>query len=921
MPFNMPETLSIESSTLHIALATYPKNQAQQYITSIKSSYDAFKKSFEKNFVNNKVESPKKDTSNNTYLPLVYHIFGSYDVAFISVIDSYKFAQKVFTSNEELNPNSYQILTGLCPKINDKFDLNKMYDHNKDKLFVNICNIKLNNGFLIGNGLDFFDSVIRFIDTKIKGIKKSSENDVCYDYIILKSFSWCEICLVLFDDDASAIGKIINELRNTTINELGLDGDKLTQILNNSLYQNHNTDVTILKNSHIFSDTHSYLGVHYEKFTERKIDFSKVKLETEIEYMVKPGHIGDLLEELESIKDSSGTAIFQKEKASFITGKSDYIIPEQEKTSFENNQKLFSKVREDGSKIFDYVRGIKTKPLLEFEHPKPNTEKGVLNFGEYLKGLSVSQDKIREIDTQLKQIKISRPIRQKISKVLFNYNHGIYDPVMMLYALDFKVLIKMLENFIKDSSENLAIEKLSPISKEVKENERTLQKILDTFEEGFHVRMLNCYEFEEFFDFDLDLNTSLSQLLTVYNSLITEVNNVFTPNYEHSQVVQINLKSTVSNSYSVNYNVYHLSLPEFVFFTVTKEVFNPMPDFEVTKDLFSQIESLIKNDVVLKYYTQQDFLDIEYLINDILRVIYVCNFDLKLHDYWLWTDALQTSHQFDSFGNYKEKSFKVMLSRIMLLSKFFDKNHSNTLTCPIPELANYWHKWFFKLEKKEDGIIGQIYERMGKVKNQDGQTLLKLIIEFCQTAVNKANYKEGLSNDFIREYPTKCTTPDDIDIQVNKVVRNSHFNDIFDRLTGLLKNQVAFHCTFSEDIENGNTVLYGSGKNKFIPKQCFVFGLSYSYLKTIFDINSGKIHFLRRNWADGTIHPYFKENDERLYTIDPMGGVFFLKKENAEKYYKMRNGILESLWHFAFVTKKEFITEILPPIHEQEKYN
>ncbi|MDZ7899124.1 MAG: hypothetical protein U5N85_14015 [Arcicella sp.] len=114
----------------------------------------------------------------------------------------------------------------------------------------------------------------------------------------------------------------------------------------------------------------------------------------------------------------------------------------------------------------------------------------------------MSQATIKDIDTKLKQIKISRPIRQKISKVLFNYNHGIYDPVMMLYALDFKVLINMLERFVNESSKSLNLRNLtSSTLVPVKENEKLLQNILDAFEEGFHVRMLNCYEFEEFFGF------------------------------------------------------------------------------------------------------------------------------------------------------------------------------------------------------------------------------------------------------------------------------------------------------------------------------------------------------------------------------------------------------------------------------------
>jgi hypothetical protein len=903
--------LVIESSTLHIALATYPKRKAEEYIAAVKASYIKFKTDFNNNF------KPITAVEEASYSPLVYHIFGSYDVAFISVIDSDKFAQKLFLPEDKSNintepaqfsPHSYQILTGLCPAINDGFSLFEFHTKNRDKTFVNICNIKLNNGFLIGTGLELFNLVIRYIDYKIKESKSEEFTGCCYDYVLLQSFSWFEICLVLFDNTIKPISDIITNLRETTLNDLmNFDEEKGQIILEQCLYQNRKDYLNVtdedIKYSHIFADTHSHFGVQYERFAREDPFTEEDQLITEIEYLVKPGHIGDLIEELEKI-DSGAKKIFKTDETYFITGKSDYSIPETIRTSFENNHQFFIKLRQkEDNKILDYIRGVKTRPLFSFQKPKPNSdsEKGILNFSDVLKDFSISLSKQKKIDLDLKSLKVSRPIRQKISKVIFNYNNGINDPVLFLYFLDFRILIHQLIYLVKDSVGKFDENFLDSDSKfhSVDSLEITLDDLLKVFEEGYHVRMLNCYQFEEIYDFDLDLNSSLAQLLTTYNTLVTEVTNIHLPNYINGQVVQVNLQNTVSNRYGINYNVYHLSLPEFILFTITKEIFNPMREIEAIKNsgYFNQLDTLIHNNPHLSSLQENELLDIDYLINDIIRCIYVCNFDINLHDFWIWTDALQTSSHYDSLGSFKERNFTAILFRNMLLRSIIDKDSINDIKCPIPELANYWYKHFSNYKTM---II-----EIGEDKNSK---FLELISKIYMIIID-----QKVSN----ERSVSCSFTDDENRKIEQISEKINIYSQFpvDEKTTLkayfnskIRNQYTLYPEFSTKITNGNTLKFPYSMNgQLLSKKQFIYGLAYTYLRQIFEKNEGKIYFLRRDWKDGSIHPYFNQKDSKLYTIDPMGGVFFFDKENAKDYHKMRNAVLESLWHFALVTKKDFI--------------
>jgi hypothetical protein len=913
----MPKPLTIESSTLHIALATYPKRQADEYIKAVKKTYRSFKTDFSDNYQGNSQEInakglKKKPKTDHTYEPLVYHIFGSYDVAFITVIDSYKFAQKLFLPKEndianerDFNPNSYQILTGLCPQINPDFELKNLYDKNINKTFVNICNIKLNNGFLIGNGIDLFSLVMEYIDCRIREFKGFTTTDpCCYDYILLQSFSWFEICLTLFDDSIEPISKIITTLRGTTLEDLiKYNPERGLRILKNSLYwESGKGGEDNIRNSHIFADTHSHFGVKYERFI-KKTPFNKdgedFILSTDIEFLVKPGHIGDLIEDLEKIKDSDGNCIFNTEESFFITGKSDYIIPEKLRISFENNHKLFLKLRDSKSTLMHYIRSIKTRPLFtSHENSKPNKQKGLLHFSDYLNAFSIKMTSIQKIDENLKKLKVSRPIRQKISKVLFNYNNGINDPVLFLYFLDFKILMTQLEILVQDETYNFTQQinrNNEDLFKPVSEIEEKLEILLKVFEEGFHVRMLNCYQFEEIYDFDLDLNSSLSQLLTTYNTLVTEVTNIHIPGYSSGQVVQVNLQNTVSNFFSINYNVYHLALPEFVLFTITKEIFNPMREIKSFNGFFYELDNLVKNDADLQDLVGRDLLDTDYIINDIIRIIYVCNFDMKLNDFWLWTDALQTSSQYDSLGAFREKPFTVMLFRIMLIASFFDPAHIDDMTCPIPELSSYWFKYFSEYKKKVESVMKK-------------QNFVDAISNICKKIINVSH----LQKEIPISTQLSWVSTDDCENKIENIISNFKvFTEKDSELSAKFRikihNQYAFFEKFKGEIIDGNNLFFESDETNYLKKHHFIYGLAYTYLRIIFDHNDGKIYFLRRNWEDGVIHEYFKNNNQQLYTIDPMGGVFFFDKEKATKYYKMRNAVLESLWDFALIAKKDFI--------------
>jgi hypothetical protein len=151
-------------------------------------------------------------------------LFGTFDVVFVSLIDNYKFCQKVFDvdSPQAGSTTSYQIVTGICNNqflptdgIKSYFPRNNNTEQKLSaKKYVHITNFKVNNGLLIGNGNQFVDAVMKKMSEKLKDI----------DFIIFKSFSWSEIVLLQFGDDLEELQKniISNDIKNSTIIHLRL---------------------------------------------------------------------------------------------------------------------------------------------------------------------------------------------------------------------------------------------------------------------------------------------------------------------------------------------------------------------------------------------------------------------------------------------------------------------------------------------------------------------------------------------------------------------------------------------------------------------------------------------------------------------------------------------------------------------------
>lgn len=944
-----------DKNTVHIALATYPQNQASEYVKDIENYYKGFKGRLSGNFVESAT------FHENLYKPLIYHIFGNYDVAFVSIVDSYKFGQKIFLPKVDdlsdksingYNPNSYQILTGICLKEKRGKSLISLYNSVKRKKFIGIINLKLNNGLHIGNGQELINPLCSKISTLIKSNKTS-------EFIINQSFSWFELTVLLFDNNFDIITKTISDLRGLTLGDLNLPDNS---VADNSLIKLLHVSKKDINKCHIFIDTNSYFGLSYDQFTTGKLNNIK-SLKTQIEFQVKPGHYVQVYNELTRLglranreltrekKIVENDILINQNETKFLIGKNDFLI-KFKSDKLENNYRLFKCIRDYNTGIGKYIRRIKTTVLTEnFEKECDSSD--LIQWSEKLKGLSYSHIALEEIERFLLELKVSRQIREKVIKILFNYNSGILDRVMFTYFLDFTVFIRnFLQAIVSDYLQfkycllspgdrdkkykrliNKLFKKLTKTPcgwkaflvseiksfnkqkefyfkdgyhfKDIDYLESKYKVIISAFEEGYHLRLLNGYVFEEMYDLDVDFNSSIQQLLTSYNTIVADMANFYYENpYLSGMLVQLNLQNTVSNDFSINYNAYHLTAPEFVFFTLEKEILNP---------LLSNSETLIKLDILkvevlleilkglnnkhLMEYYDEEIIDIRYLFIDYSRYTLSCNGDRDLFIYWFWTYNFQNSSLYNSLGKFREKYFKTELFRLLLVIGLENKEDMDKLECPIPELYHYWNRYFCEFKELAKLLLSKLEENDFIIK------VLDIINKEKVTSGSDRNLKEGVM-EIIDSMSQHIRDKGEFKYMSFIITKKHFLKEVYEKYFKKYNNP---HASFS----NSDTEML-----KFLrEKHALLYhGIIYSFLKLIYEKNEGKVRLLRRNWADGKPIKKFLINDENkrfLFYTEQLGGTFHTNSTRLNEYFTLENSLIQTIFHLGAIKKKELMKHFL----------
>ena len=888
------------------------------------------------------------------YRPLVYHLFGSFDVVFISLIDNYKFCQKIF--NLEPSPSgkpiNFQIVIGSCllehccersvmdfkevfPSLNDR----KKTKNHKYPTFTHITNFKINNGLLIGNGIKLIEAITKKLNEKLSGTG--------IKYLIVNSFNWAEITLIQLGDSLKQMQQNVINFRELALHNI----DDHDEIAKRSLYgrlkdnghlkcftTENNYDLDDILQSHLFVDTHSYSGVHYDLFNaekeQAKESFKDIPFKSSIEIQVKPGHFKHLKQFIETgtygeyllhdLATGGSENLFEVHKLKFKNGKTDYLVKEKKHEDLYSNYVINKTYKAQSSDFRNHIRKVKTNYLfditedtLEENDPgkvfgKPS--QGIKDFGKFIgQNFTIEEDHLKD---NLKTLGVSRHLREKVIKAIYNYNNIIQDVILynefielrdfLKYILkDIDDKAKIVKYFFTDSLKAIVehFKDLNPFS--ISELEQNWLADLDVFEEAYNNRVHNNYLYEDINEFSIDFNSAINQINAIQDFTVKTFNNVFFPKCRDQIIVTQNEIESKSNVLNVNYNVYHYMEPSLIFSSLMKEVLNGFKSKAVGyhDDYFTDFGNKIKGIIDSSSFSNsvqqliQDF-NFEYFFSDLAKYIFTFLYDYDLYYHWTWTYFLQNTNVYTAIGLPDERLLNQELLRVSLINEIFNPG-KEIVQNPIPELFHYWQKNIGEITPIAKQLVTNDYLKSETRKFlkfifkvfsvQNSSKLLRKINEYEYP--NNDNFDDGIKKtEQLLAFGDSANTTHEISRPLEKSKKI---------LKLIHKKSLNYKKILSAEQAVIDHDLQGLKADTFI----YISAVSHATLLILKDEMGNNLDLLRRDWNDGQPNIKFIKNAKNTLLIDSCGGFFSTNLKDRRKQFGIKNAIILSLWNKVSIDK------------------
>ncbi len=174
------------------------------------------------------------------YQPTPYLLLGSFDVAFLALIDDFEFPVQTFHplhpdfpgANDKPQRNfAHRTLIGPCPRWAPNDPGGKLIElakrtflRDEPSPLVGLCQVEVNTCFHIGGGGNFIRCLLKAINSLFRLMFKEKEEgpDEQTELVILEGFSWHELTLLVFSDSFKKISDFIMQVRSLTLLDMGL---------------------------------------------------------------------------------------------------------------------------------------------------------------------------------------------------------------------------------------------------------------------------------------------------------------------------------------------------------------------------------------------------------------------------------------------------------------------------------------------------------------------------------------------------------------------------------------------------------------------------------------------------------------------------------------------------------------------------
>lgn len=891
--------------------------------------------------------------------PKTYCLFGNFDLAILSLVDSFGLATRSFHPfshlmsdhhDRDINyvPHNYtfHVISGLAPNLKtvnsqepDLLERAKATFLSKrdDLPFIGISSFKFNNSLITGGGGEFVDLALRAIQPRLAAAQQAADKP--FQYLIFYSFSWHELSVIFFSDNFTTIADQVFNLRELVVEDLqkacestpSYDYGKITSstLLHKLLEDDpteQNTDK--LHNAHLFVHSNTILGYDSDILLGDQSalpDQSEEELTFRICWDIKPGHLSAFLEDLNTFENTSLARLI-KEKGRITAGRGDYayIIEEKAMDRFVEIVQLIIK-----SPLSKHIRKVNTTPTFSSEFRKKIGR--IVDLDQHylandkLSSYRFKLDEIGGLRASLRKLRVPKIIQEKVNNMYTIFNDGISDPILYNYFVELRPYLEEVIYHIKDTVE-------SSKGKSVLEITDRLNDITKDFETAYQNRFGQSYIMNEITDFNLKFNGGIQQLVSLFDGAYKTLTSFFINegDYSRSMAFVAGVSNTMSGQLSVRLNYFHLYQPVFFAATATHEAVNFFPHHrypsrDLDPDIFlllKKIKNPTKEEEYKNGFPEKEHL--HYFLVDIITFYTTYAEDFELFYYWRLSVYMQMGIAYNVDGSMQQKQFNMLVTRLYLLARLTE----NTAVFegafyppfrPLNESFRYaWEKAFMHARVEGDRFFTENFELLLAAKKlATGQ----VIFDFMQ-AIRELDDDEA-------KLAFQALLPSD---QANTEEDLQGFGDD-DLFYGTMFNKRQEHIKrISRQIRasfvSGET--YSFIKDRRHPQlqmasdAFFLQAMMLAYLQLIKELNKGGISILPRSSEDGKIARVQLEQSttNRLQAesdiwFDPSGGFFTTNAAIRVTYFKYRSVFLKSLWSFSAKRKLKLFEGILQRRREE----
>lgn len=880
------------------------------------------------------------------YKPRPYYIFGKFDLAFVSLIEDFEICGRSFRpfngktkgseDGQSAQPFDYKILAGNFSSINhakkENYSKNIHGTLNNKLPFIAICNLKINNALLLRYGFKSLNVYFQDLHRSFKEsdfLKNEKNQGKLLDTLLFETVGSYEFTLLLFSNSYELISSSLIKLR-----EMHFESDE-EQFHGCPFFEHSN--VTYGFDLELFKEN---LKTEADKFIFEK-SFVKPPVSEQLSlntrWFVKPGVLRSLIDEKE-IRISLGYG-------NVVAHTRDYQKIEKVLNLL---MKAYRNLLKDSS-LSENTFESRSLPVIKFSDPA--ITKIIEEIGdfspmetEYLQknkhNWLLSELEIRKIEVDLRELGTAKIIRNKVVKILSNYNNIVSNPLLYIYFLDLSIFCKVL---LKTSLENYKID-LKSGDLTINQLNKTLRTSFLNIENAYANRFFQSSVAEDITDINSEYFGAIHQSISGFDFAYKVYNGIFEGGISSNILIVGSSPRIESTKYFIRVNYFHVFQPEIFaaicchestnyFFDkigahmlfsrigdtdlVTKQKKLLQEGMEALKEFGFKTESYtnsrgdmwkekphyneqeIGHDMMdyLRgqddYFLHQEFIEtyfhphldvLKYFIKDIITLKMGYCDKRDLFSKWHWSYFLQIPMNYDNEGKVREEKFCIFFLR---------------MTFALSEIKPSGFKNFYEGQFKAPH---RIFQRHWDKNFQHVQWIFDTIF-----SNNPLARKLAALHRKIESFSEQLVIYGD---NKNRFGSEKSYSEIIEGTIGKDWKHIDYVIN---SFKNGEILTYDPTESFYMQ----VSRLNISILKYHYDQWLGKDNLLDRDHGEAILNRVlgnmFTINPEIQYSdvlVDRQGGLFSFNFDTRKELLRIRTTFIKSLWELSLHKKREdFISE------------